>query len=229
MHQPNQEMKKQKSEQVYDALPGHCIKFLLGDMNAQVGKENAYKATIGKHSLHDRSNDNGIRLINFAISKNMVISSTRLPRKNIHKETWLSPGGRFSRQIDHVLIENRYKTIIENFKSYRGADADTDYYLILTDFRVKMFMERKKKQKISRKYDIDKLKYKEIVWTYQEIVIRLLGKIEERDNEQVEELWKIIKASITESAEKVIQHIKKEYKEMVWLQKRGQGTEWSQN
>ncbi|KAE9542653.1 hypothetical protein AGLY_002564 [Aphis glycines] len=140
-------------EQVYDTIPSHCIKVLLGDMNAQVGKENTYKTTIGEHSLHDRSNDNGVRLINFAISKNMVVSSTRFPRKNIHKETWLSPGGRYSSQIDHVLIENKHKTIIKNVKSYRGADADTDHYLILIDFRVKMLMEWKKKQKILEKYE----------------------------------------------------------------------------
>lgn len=64
-------------------------------MNTQVGKENIYKATIKKHSLHDQSNDNIIRLINFAIIKNMAIGTTRFPRKNNHKETWLSPGGSF--------------------------------------------------------------------------------------------------------------------------------------
>jgi len=59
-----------------------------------------------ENRLYDRSNDNGIRLINFAINKNMVVSSTRLKKiKNIHKETWLSPGGSFSSQIDYVLIE----------------------------------------------------------------------------------------------------------------------------
>lgn len=50
-------------EQLYNDMPSYCIKLLLGDMYAQVGKENTYKTTIGKHSLHDRSNDNGIRLI----------------------------------------------------------------------------------------------------------------------------------------------------------------------
>lgn len=88
----------------------------------------------------------------------MVVSSTRFPRKNIHKETWLSPGGRFSSQIYHVLIENKHKTIIKNVKSYRGADADTDHYLILIDFRVKMSIEWRKKQKILGNYDVDKLK-----------------------------------------------------------------------
>ncbi|XP_022161478.1 uncharacterized protein LOC111027411 [Myzus persicae] len=163
-------------EQVYDTIPSHCIKVLLGDMNAQVGKENTYKTTIGEHSLHDQSNDNGVRLINFAISKNMVVSSTRFPRKNIHKETWLSPGGKYSSQIDHVLIENKHKTIIKNVKSYRGANADTDHYLILIDFR-----------------------------TYQETVTNLLGRREGFDTEQIEESWIAIKTSITESAEKVIQ------------------------
>ncbi|CAH1721690.1 unnamed protein product [Aphis gossypii] len=192
-------------EQVYDTIPSHCIKVLLGDMNAQVGKENTYKTTIGEHSLHDRSNDNGVRLINFAISKNMVVSSTRFPRKNIHKETWLSPGGRYSSQIDHVLIENKHKTIIKNVKSYRGADADTDHYLILIDFRVKMSMEWKKKQKILEKYEVDKLKNKETLQTYQETVTNLLGRREGFDTEQIEESWIAIKTSITESAEKVIQ------------------------
>jgi len=28
-------------EKVNDTLPGHCIKLLLGDMNVQVGKDNA--------------------------------------------------------------------------------------------------------------------------------------------------------------------------------------------
>jgi hypothetical protein len=33
-------------------------------MNAQTGKEDIYYPTIGKHSLHNHSNDNGLRLIN---------------------------------------------------------------------------------------------------------------------------------------------------------------------
>lgn len=65
-------------ELVYDASPCHCIILLLGNKNAQVEKENAYKVTIG---IHDRSNDNGIRLITFEISKNVLISSTRFLKK----------------------------------------------------------------------------------------------------------------------------------------------------
>jgi hypothetical protein len=52
----------------------------MGDMNAKVGKESKVH-NVGIHSLHKVSNDNGIRLIDFAISRNMVISSVRFPIK----------------------------------------------------------------------------------------------------------------------------------------------------
>ena len=51
------------------------MKILLGDFNAKVGRENIFKPTIGKESLHQDSNDNGVRLVNFATSKNLVIKS----------------------------------------------------------------------------------------------------------------------------------------------------------
>jgi hypothetical protein len=42
------------------------MKILLGDFNAKVGRENIFKTTIGQESLHQDSNDNGVRLVNFA-------------------------------------------------------------------------------------------------------------------------------------------------------------------
>jgi hypothetical protein len=45
------------------------MKILLGDFNAKVGRENSFKPTIGNESLHQDSNDNGVRIVNFATSK----------------------------------------------------------------------------------------------------------------------------------------------------------------
>jgi hypothetical protein len=41
-----------------------------------------------ENSLHKMSNDNGMRLINFASSRNMVVGSTMFEHKDIHKRTW---------------------------------------------------------------------------------------------------------------------------------------------
>jgi hypothetical protein len=51
-----------------------------------------FKAVIGNDSLHEDSYDNGIRLVNFATSKNLIVKSTTLTHRNIHKHTWTSHG-----------------------------------------------------------------------------------------------------------------------------------------
>jgi hypothetical protein len=54
---------------VFDKFPKNHTKILLGDFNAKVGREDIFKLTIGNESLYKISNDNGVRLVNFAISQ----------------------------------------------------------------------------------------------------------------------------------------------------------------
>ena len=87
MHAPSEESKDsfyEELEQVYDHFPKYHMKILLGDLT-KVGREIIFKPTIGQESLHQDSNDNGIRLVNFATSKNLVVKRTMFPRWNIQK------------------------------------------------------------------------------------------------------------------------------------------------
>ena len=92
-------------EQVFDHFRKYNMKILLGDFNAKVGRENIFKLTIGNESLHQDSNDNGVRTVNFATSKNLIDKSTMFPHRDIHKHTWTSPDGKMHNQIDHILID----------------------------------------------------------------------------------------------------------------------------
>jgi len=83
------------------------MKILLGDFNAKVGRENIFKPTIGNESLHQDSNDNGVRIVNFATYKNLVVKRTMFRHRNIHKYTWTSPDGQTHNRIDHILIDRR--------------------------------------------------------------------------------------------------------------------------
>jgi exonuclease III len=56
-------------EQVFDQLPRYHMKILLGDFNAKMEMENIFKLIIGNESLHEVSNDNGVRVVKFATSK----------------------------------------------------------------------------------------------------------------------------------------------------------------
>jgi hypothetical protein len=83
----------EKLEQVFDNFPKYHTKILLGDFNAKLGREDIFKPTIGNESLHEDSNDNGVRVVNFATSKNLVVKSTMFPHRNIHKYRgpWVPP------------------------------------------------------------------------------------------------------------------------------------------
>jgi hypothetical protein len=90
---------------VFDQSPRYNMKILLGDFNAKVGTENIFKPTTGNESLHDTSNDNGVRVVNFATSKNLAAKGTMFPHRKIHKYTWTSPEGNTHNQTGHVLID----------------------------------------------------------------------------------------------------------------------------
>jgi exonuclease III len=72
-------------EQVFDKLPKYHMNILLGDFNAKVGREDIFKPTIGNGSLHATSNDNGVRVVNFATSKNLTVKSTMFPHQTFIK------------------------------------------------------------------------------------------------------------------------------------------------
>jgi hypothetical protein len=92
---------------VFDQFPRYYTKMLLGDYNAKVGREDIFKPIIGNESLHEASNDNGVRVVNYATSKNLIVKSTTFPHCNIHEHTLTSPNSATHNQIHHVLIDKR--------------------------------------------------------------------------------------------------------------------------
>jgi hypothetical protein len=60
------------------------MKILL-DFNAKIGREDIFKPTVENGSLHEISNDNGVKLVNFATSENLRAKNTVFPHHNIHK------------------------------------------------------------------------------------------------------------------------------------------------
>ena len=96
-------------EDLYDICPAYNSKIVLGDFNAMVGQESIFGPTVGQFSLHSTTPLNGVRLIDFAATRNMVVCSTRFQHLDIHKATWLSPDRSTRNQIDHVVIDGRYE------------------------------------------------------------------------------------------------------------------------
>jgi hypothetical protein len=64
------------------------MKIIIGDLKAKDGKESWAKTVVVGHSLHDESNGNGVRLINFAVHQQMNTGGALLQHKSIHEGTW---------------------------------------------------------------------------------------------------------------------------------------------
>jgi hypothetical protein len=118
-------------EQVFHNFHTYNIKISLGDINEKLGRGNIFKPTIGNERLHQDSNGNGVTIVNLATSKNLAVQSTIFPHRDIHKYTWTSPDGKTHNQIDNILINRRWHSIILDVPSSKGAAFATDNYLMV--------------------------------------------------------------------------------------------------
>jgi endonuclease/exonuclease/phosphatase family metal-dependent hydrolase len=118
---------------LFDKFPKYHITILLLDFNTKVGREDIFKPTIGNETLHEISNDNGVRLVYIVTSKNLRVKSTMFPYHNIHKYTWTSPDGKTHNQIDHILVDRRRHLNVLDVRSFRAAECDSDHYLVLAN------------------------------------------------------------------------------------------------
>jgi len=77
---PTDDKKQDEKETFYEDLntifqstPKSQLKIIRGNFNAKIGKEEIYRPSIRNESLHTLYNQNGNRLIKFAISKRLRI------------------------------------------------------------------------------------------------------------------------------------------------------------
>lgn len=213
VHAPTEDAEEEHKNVFYEDLnneisrvPRHDVKIVLGDINAKIGKEATFRPTVGWFSLHETSNENGVRVVDFATNNNMIISSTCFDHKRIHKETWISPDGKTKNQIDHIIIDKRHASDVMDIRSYRGADCDTDHYLVVMKYRQRISMTRKMKGKKQEKFNVRKLSNKDIRDNYGRT---LDARIEDEylkniERDSVEEKWETYKNVIINSADETL-------------------------
>jgi hypothetical protein len=99
----------------------------MGDFNAKVERKEVPKPLVRKLGVHETSNVNRIRAIDFA--------TQYFPHKNAHKKTWQSPDGRTNNEVDRILVDGRHASNILDVGSCRSADCDWDRHLVRIKYR----------------------------------------------------------------------------------------------
>jgi hypothetical protein len=191
-------------EKTYNERPKHDIRIVIGDLKAQVGREEEFRPTTGRFTLHQESNENGLRLINFAAAHKMVISSTVFRRKDIHKVTWVSPDSRMKTQIDHLLIDSRHASDVLNTRTYRFAAAyvdhhSSDHFLLGATVRTRLNNVFERKGEKCRRLNVEALQAPGKRKEFGEKLDEALGSSCGEDNE-----WRRMRDAMTKVAEEVL-------------------------
>jgi len=99
-------------------------------------------------------------------------------------------------------VPKRWATDIENVRTYRGANSDSDHFLVRIRLKQKIALITRNRTGNRNRWNTDKLDEAEVQCHYkQEIQKELQGKPPSND---IEEEWTHIKEAITTSAQNVI-------------------------
>ncbi|XP_057666796.1 craniofacial development protein 2-like [Diorhabda carinulata] len=203
VYAPTENAEEEEKEKLYENLekeiegiPKEDTTIVLGDFNAQIGQEDYIKQVAGKHTVHNVTNDNGTRLCNLAISTNMVISSTKFQHPYHHKVTWSAPDNKTFTQIDHILITRRKQSSVKDVRTFRGACADTDHFLVTATIKQKVKRCRRDAKK--KKWNIEKLNHTNARKKYRDTLTKKLR--EQTKSNDIQTEWVQIKDCIKEAA-----------------------------
>jgi hypothetical protein len=92
-------------------FPKYYMTILLGDFNVKLGRK---YFQIDNWEWESTS----VRIVIFALSKNLVVKRTMFQHRNIHKYIWTSPDGNTRNQIDHILIVRRWYSSILDVRNF---------------------------------------------------------------------------------------------------------------
>ena len=195
------------------------MKILLVDLNAKVGRQNIFKRTIGNKTVHQNSNDNGDTVVNFATSKIYLLRARCSCTETFINKSGHPPDRKTHNQIDHILIDRRRHSSIQDVRSFRGADCDTDHYLGVAKVRERLTVSKQ----AAHKFDVEIFKLRELSdlevrKQYQIKISNKFAALEKlSDSEDINRAWENVKENKRTSAEESLGVCEfKQYKPLIY-------------
>ncbi|CAM4364063.1 unnamed protein product [Leuciscus chuanchicus] len=220
---PTEEKPKAEKDEFYAKLlkcaqevPPHNMPVIAGDFNARIGLDSSIlnPRAVGKHALHEKTNDNGSRLVEFCETTNTRSAQFRFPHKKSRIWTWQPDANRKENddknraQLDHILISGKWENSVKNIRAYNTVDVGSDHRIVNAQIRVSLRAPVENKNK-RPKYDWRKLKENNELQNKYAIAIKNHFSVLSEDEQDVQTKYDHIVATIEKAAKSTVGLIKK--------------------
>lgn len=178
--------------------------FIVGDLNARVGRRDNVYNVIGRHGEAFR-NTNGKRLLNFCVIYSLIVANSFFEHKDIHKYTREEPSRNEKSIIDYIIVERENRMAINDVVVKRGFEIHSDHYLVVAKIkRHKEGLIQENKKASSETIRAYKLKVERIARLYENKVDKELEKIQvDLSSLELEEMWLLLRKTIIQAAKEV--------------------------
>ena len=114
----------------------------LGDFNASTGTDrDGYETCVGPHGSRT-VNQNSTKFLDFARSCGLRVAGLWFQHPQVHRWTSYSNAGGVAKEIDHVLVDGRWR-MNQNFRVYRSVQfLNTDHRLIVATLKLHLKSRR---------------------------------------------------------------------------------------
>ncbi|XP_065577531.1 uncharacterized protein LOC136038388 [Artemia franciscana] len=201
-------------------IPSHDLICFAGDFNAKVGNDKSYcPEVLGSEGLGE-INENGTLLVDFALTNDLIIGGTMFAHKTIHKYSWNSPDGRTHNQIDHLLINRKWKPSLQDVRAFRGADVASDHALMIARISLKLKAAPKTSPKTNPAFDSAKLSTP-VIRTVFALTLSNMFKalaLDDDTDASLESTWNTIKEVYSQTAAATVGYVKRPKDQ--WLSER---------
>ena len=128
----------------------------MGDFNASTGTDrDGYETCVGPHGS-GTMNQNSTKFLDFARRHGLRVAGSWFQHPQAHRWTWYSNAGGVAKEIDHVLVDGRWR-MIQNCRVYRSAQfLNTDHRLIVAT--LKLHLKSRRMVPSQPRLDVGKLK-----------------------------------------------------------------------
>lgn len=169
-----------------------------GDLNGHVGSGNDVISRIHGGKTYGEGNAEGERIIDFAVSYDMMIANTFFNKRQEHLITYKS-GGRTS-QIDFLLYRRNDVSEVSDCKVIPGDHVAAQHRLVTIDLSVKVSKVQKRKPRGPRKIKWFKLKDKDVHARFKTEVLQKI----EPEIYDINAWWSRTKNALLETGKEVL-------------------------